>query len=116
MTHLSLFHRQALTLMNFPLESWCEDQPFLDHTVEDLSMVLILSSWTPINTSKLDAAFDKADAIPFQSLQNFCLWLVLLLIILDSSLLLASNLVRYGVRPGLYCYLYHRQVKGQPLS
>ena len=48
----------------YPLEPGCEDYSFLDQTLKTLSIVLILSSCTPLQALKLDAFFDEADAVP----------------------------------------------------
>ena len=51
-----------------------------------------------------------------QSLQGIYAWLEAILIILDCSLLLASNLINYGARLWHHFYLYHGQVNSWPLS
>ena len=53
---------------------------------------------------------------PLESHQGFNTWLVPLLVILDHNLFLASNVINYGAKWGLYFYFYHWQVEYQPLS
>ena len=45
-------------------EQGCEDYSFLDQALEDFEHIFILSSWTLVNTTKLDTSFDVADTMP----------------------------------------------------
>ena len=89
--------------------------PFWTGHLRTFSIVLD-SVLTDSQLPKLNASFDEVDALHFQSLQCFYTQLVPFLINQDHSFLLASNLIIYGARLGHYFYLYHREVKGQPLS
>ena len=62
-------------------------------------MALILSSWDPLTCQNWMHPLMRL--MPFlQSFQVFYALLVIFLIILDCSLLLASNLINYGARQG----------------
>ena len=97
------FTGKASTLSYFPLLPGCEDYSFWGQAVDNISQDLdFCQNW-------MDSLIRL---IPFllQSLQAFCAWLVWFLIILDHSLLLASNLINYGTRLDLYFCLCPRQV------
>ena len=51
------------TLSHFPLEPGCKDYSFLDQAVEALSMVMILSLWTSMDTPELYGSLDEVDAM-----------------------------------------------------
>ena len=103
------------TLIHFPPEPWCEITTFWTR-LEEFEHGLDFILTDPINTQELGALFDGAHAMLHQSLQGFYAWWVLFLIILDCSLPLASNFMKYGAWLGCYFYLYHRQIKCQPQS
>ena len=103
-----------LTLI--PLDPGCEEYCFLDQEDKDLSMAIrILSVQT--QSAHQNWMHTLIWLMPWllQSLE-FYTWLVPLMIILDHSLSLASNLINKGARLGQYFWQYCRQVKYQPLS
>ena len=107
-------HGQVSVLNQFPIEPGCEDYSFLDKCVKDIEHCLDSVLKDSVNTLELDAYLMMLMPCLFQSLHVSYAWLVSFLIILDCSLLLVSNLIKYGARVGHFFYLHHRQVKYQP--
>ena len=77
--------------------------PFWTRLLITSCRVSILQSLT-VNLPEFEASFDEADAVP-SSVSSGFLCSVIFLIILDHSLLLASNLVNYGARLGVLLLL-----------
>ena len=90
--------------------------PFWTKQSKILRQVLILSSWTLSTPQSWIHPLMRLVECLLQSTQGLYTWLLPFLIILSGSLLLASNFINYGARPGHYFNLYHRQVVCQPLS
>ena len=78
--------------------------------LQTLSMVLILSSLTPLRHWNWMHHLMNLMSLLLQSLQGSNIWLLSLLILLNCHLLLASNLINYAARLGYYVCLYHWHV------
>ena len=101
-------HKQGVNINPYP--TWtpgCDAYSFLSQAGADIEDGLdsILTDF--IKTPELDVSLHKPDAIHLQSLLSSCVWLVLILIILNCSLLLASNFINYGGRLGHHFCVYH---------
>ena len=108
------FTGKVSRLTHFPLEPGCQDYSFLHQVVEDFEHGLHSILPDSINLPDLNASFAEADVI--LSSASFCTSFYYCLILLDCSLLLASNLINHGARLGHCCCLSHRQVECQILN
>ena len=74
-SHIYLgFMWKKSTLTHIPLGPWCENNLFWTRHWETLSMVLILSTWSP-DTPELNASFNEADAMPSSVSSGYLHWL-----------------------------------------
>ena len=69
----------------------------------------------PIKTAQLEASFDVADTRSSPVLSGFYAQLIPILICLNCSLILVSNLINCDARLGNNFCLYYRLTKCQPL-
>ena len=102
--------------IDFPPELGCEEYSFLGPDSWRFHGWSCFYPTISVDTPYLDASFEEAYVLPSSVSTGFLTWLVPVLIILDHSLLLEINCINYGARLGIYFYLYHRQVKCQPLK
>ena len=110
------FTGKVSTLIYFTLEPGCEDYFFCTKQSKTFT-------WSSFYPHRLLSAYQNWSYLVMrmmprllQSPQGVYAWWVPILIIVDCSLPIASNVIHYGTRIGHYFYLYHRQVKCQPLS
>ena len=92
------------SLNHFPLEAGCEDYSFLDQAAAVFKQDFDSTLTDSIETPELDTSFDETDVIT-SSVSSGFLPSVLFVILLISSLLLASVLVNYGARLGHFFLL-----------
>ena len=88
---------------------------FLTKQLHNLRIVLIPSSPTLSKHQNLMYPLMSLITWHLQFLWDSYAWLALFFIILNCSLLLASNLMNFDARLGCYLYLYYWQTKCQPL-
>ena len=100
------FTGKVSSLTHFPLELGCEDCSFLDQAMADFEQGLDSILTYFLETPELDASLVSLMSFHLQILQGFFTSLVLFLIILNHSLLLASDLINCGARLGLFLHLY----------
>ena len=88
------------SLTHFPLEPGCEDYSFQDQVVADFEQGLDSILTNSLKTRELDTSLDEPDTITSPVSLGISAQLVLLLIILNCSLHLASGLINCSARLG----------------
>ena len=97
---------KVLSLTHILLELGCEDYSFLDQAVADFEQGLVSILTNSPETPELDTSCMSLMPVHVRCLLGFSTWLLLFLIILNSSLLLALDLINCGTRLGLFLHLY----------
>ena len=115
-THFFLGSQARPSLTQCPLEPGCEDYSFLDQAVTDFEQGLdsILTDF--INIPELDTSFEEPNIIISSVSLGSYTQLVPFLILLNHSLLVASNVANYGASLEHYFCLCHLQARCQLLN
>ena len=87
-----------------------QDYSSLDQAVEAFEHALDFILMGSTETPELDASFDETGDVPPSVHSGYQHLVNTFLIVVDYSLLLASNFVSYSKRQGHYIHLYQRQL------
>ena len=110
------FMGKVLTLTNFLLEPGCEDYSFWWVNGRLWAWSWFHPHWL-YEPLELDESFDEPDVMIYSVSSGFLCLASTILINLNCSLLLASNLsINYGTSLWHFFFLYHWQAACQPLN